>query len=350
MMKNHFRILSFAFVIITIFSCDTDDNPEPNPIQDDFPDLQLFLDRFAEEASFRGFDLNLSGLDAVYVDEINRNDAPYCGYGYIIHPQTGRRTVEISRAPNCNWAALSDIQRENLFFHEMGHAFLNLPHDNALKCDGRPLSLMTDEFNIFEIYRAGEEELRTYYLDELFDRVAASEQCIDFGQDFDQDPAFFKNELEDGFWNFSNDNGNYQVSRGVHEDSGVPYLGISSEGDGQNTGYIYKEILVPNIPEGASVTLRTKINAENLQGPGVAIALRIYETEIGNTGANLVETATLTTENDPIGGTLEDHVLELTLSNFTRRTIFMIPFAVMMPGTEGKAYFDDFEIVVEDAS
>lgn len=209
---------------------------------------------------------------------------------------------------------------------------------------------MTDEFNIFEIYKEGEEELRTYYIDELFDRLAANEQCIDFGQDFSQDPVFLTNDLSDPFWNFSNDNNNYQVSRGVHDESGIPYLGISSEGNGENTGYIFKQLEVPNIPEGASVILRTKVNAEDLQGPGVAIALRMYETEIGNTGATTVETSFLTTENNPVGGTLEDHVLEITLPSFTRKTIFMIPFAIMMPGTEGAAFFDDFEILVEPAS
>ncbi|TVP49720.1 MAG: hypothetical protein EA341_08920 [Mongoliibacter sp.] len=347
-MKYYFKLLLITTLFIGIISCESTDDPDPTPVHEEFPDLQMFVDRFVEEAQLRGLNLNLSGIDAIYVDEVRRNDQVYCGYGYINHPQTGRRTVEISRTSNCNWASLSDIQRENLFFHEMGHAILNLPHDNTLKCDGRPLSLMTDEFNIFEIYKEGEEELRTYYIDELFDRLAANEQCIDFGQDFSQDPVFLTNDLSDPFWNFSNDNNNYQVSRGVHDESGIPYLGISSEGNGENTGYIFKQLEVPNIPEGASVILRTKVNAEDLQGPGVAIALRMYETEIGNTGATTVETSFLTTENNPVGGTLEDHVLEITLPSFTRKTIFMIPFAVMMPGTEGAAFFDDFEILVEE--
>jgi hypothetical protein len=42
-----------------------------------------------------------------------------------------------------------------------------------------------------------------------------------------------------------------------------------------------------------------------------------------------------------------NELLELTLTNFTRKTIVMIPFAVMMPGTKGAANFDDFEVLVE---
>jgi hypothetical protein len=75
--------------------------------------------------------------------------------------------------------------------------------------------------------------------------------------------------------------------------------------------------------------------------------MRIYDTKIGTTGATTNESHLLTTEPNPINGKLENRVLELRLTNFTRKTIFIIPFAVMMPGTNGQAFFDDFEILVE---
>ena len=350
-MKYPSKFIFVFFLLLGIISCDPTDDPTPSPEQEDFPDLQIFLVRFEDEAKLRGFNFDLSGMDIAYVDEIRISENEvFCGYGYIRHPQTGKRTVLISKSAACDWPNKTDIQRENLFFHEMGHALLNLPHDNALKCDGKPLSLMTIEFDIYNVYKENEPELRKYYLDELFDRLAANEQCIDFEQNFQQDPVFLKNDLDDPLWRFSNDNGKYQVSRGVHENSGIPYLGISSEGTGENTGYIYKQLDVPNIPEGATVILRTKVNAENLQGPGVAIALRVYDTIIGSTGATNNESNLLTTEPNPVNGELKDHLLELRLPNFTRRTIFLIPFAVMMPGTTGEAFFDDFELLVEPAS
>jgi hypothetical protein len=350
-MKYSFRFIFVFFLLLGIISCETTEDPTPSPEQEDFPDLQIFLDRFEDEAKLRGFNIDLSGMDVAYVDEIriSQNEV-YCGIGYIRHPQTGKRTVLISKSASCDWANKTDLQRENLFFHEMGHAFLNLQHDNALKCNGKPLSMMTIEFDNFTIYKENEPELRKYYLDELFDRLAANEQCINFGQDFQQDPVFFKNDLDDPLWRFSNDNGKYQISRGKHENSGIPYLGIASDGNGENTGYIYKQLEMPNIPEGATVILRTKVNAENLQGPGVAIAMRVYDTIIGSTGATTNESNLLTTEPNPVNGELKDHILELRLPNFTRRTIIMIPFAVMMPGTTGEAFFDDFEILVEPAS
>lgn len=348
-MKYYFNILLVFFALLAIQACDPSEDNVPDKTQEEFPDLKIFLERFDEEAKLRGYNFDFSDLDLLYVDNLKMSDGiEYCGYGWIRHPETGKRTVNISKAANhCDWANKTDIERENLFFHEMGHAFLNLLHDDALKCDGKPLSLMTNKFNQFYIYKEGEPDLKAYYLDELFDRLAANEQCIDFGKDFGQDQVFFTNDIDDLMWRFSNDNGNYVVSRGIHENSGIAYLGISSEGRGENTGYVYKELEVPNIPEGATVKLRTKVNAENLQGPGVAIALRVYENQIGAKGAAIKESYFLSTEPNPINGKLENHILELSLPNFTRRTIFMIPFAVMMPGTVGEAFFDDFEIIVE---
>jgi hypothetical protein len=350
-MKYSSKFIFVFFLLLGIISCETTEDPTPSPEQEDFPDLQIFLDRFEDEAKLRGFNIDLSGMDVAYVDEIriSQNEV-YCGIGYIRHPQTGKRTVLISKSANCGWSSKSDLDRESFFFHEMGHAFLNLSHDETKMCNGRYLSMMTEVVNQISLYNKNEPELRKYYLDELFDRLAANEQCINFGQDFQQDQVFFKNDLDDPLWRFSNDNGKYQVSRGIHENSGIPYLGISSDGNGENTGYIYKQLEMPNIPEGAKVILRTKVNAENLQGPGVAIAMRVYNTIIGSTGATTNESNLLTTEPNPVNGELKDHILELRLPNFTRRTIIMIPFAVMMPGTTGEAFFDDFELLVEAAS
>jgi len=348
-MKSYFKLALILVVVLGFQACNQSEDNALDITKEEFPDLKIFLDKFEVEAKLRGYNFNFSNLDLVYVDKLTMPDgSEYCGLGIIKHPVSGKRTIQISKSPGlCDWAKKTDIERENLFFHEMGHAFLNLQHDNALMCNGKPLSMMTDEFNQFFIYKENEPELREYYLDELFDRLAANEQCINFEQNFAQNPVFFKNELSDPLWRFSNDNGRYQISRGIHPNSGTTFLGISSSGTGQNTGYIYKELEVPNIPEGATVIFRTKVNAENLQGPGVAIAMRVYDTKIGTTGATTNESHLLTTEPNPINGKLENRVLELRLTNFTRKTIFIIPFAVMIPGTNGQAFFDDFEILVE---
>lgn len=113
------------------------------------------------------------------------------------------------------------------------------------------------------------------------------------------------------------------------------------------TAYWFTQLEAPNIPEGSTVTLRTSISSSGLTGPGVAIGLRVYESEIGTTGANLKESIFISTEPNPVSGVLENQSMEISFSDFSRRTIIMIPFAIMMPGTQGEASFQNFEITVE---
>jgi hypothetical protein len=40
--------------------------------------------------------------------------------------------------------------------------------------------------------------------------------------------------------------------------------------------------------------------------------------------------------------------MEISFSNFTRKTVILIPFAIMMPGTKGEASFRNFEITVKE--
>ena len=70
------------------------------------------------------------------MDEVVVNNVTYCGYGYNSYGGTGLRRIEISRAVSCGWLTLSDIERENFIFHEIGHAFFNRGHDDMMLCDG----------------------------------------------------------------------------------------------------------------------------------------------------------------------------------------------------------------------
>ncbi len=338
------KILLLAVVSIFTFSCK--EKEDTVPTQSPYPDLSTFVDRFVAEAKARGLNLNTSAMEVAYVDEIKVPYGPIpCGYGWISHPDTGKRTVQISKSASCGWATLSDLKREQFFFHEMGHAFLNLEHDDTFLCDGKPTSLMNSQVNTAALtYYDGPSEDRTYYLNELFDRLAANEKCIEFGQDWATNPTFIKHQSGVGAWNFHDAKGNMSGSR-----SPADALVISSVTGktSTETGYWYSQFNSPNIPEGAKVTLRTKISSTGLTGPGVALGLRIYDTELQNTGATTEQSAVASTEASPISGVLNKVTLEVSIPDFTRKTIYLIPFAVMMPGTQGEVIFEDFEIVVE---
>ncbi|MBN7815406.1 hypothetical protein [Algoriphagus pacificus] len=343
MKPNYSSIILFLLLFCAFFSCKEDDFPDPNP--DPFPSLEIFKERFLAEAKARGLSLDLSGVDLIYVDgDIMQNGEAFCGFGYQNYPSTGRRTVLISKSSRCGWATQSDLQRERFFFHEIGHAFVNLSHDDSFLCDGKPTSLMHSQVATFDYYQ-NDPTLKEYYLDELFDKMASEQKCIAEIQNFEADPVFFKHLAEDDFWFFYNAKGSFSGNRSNTTNS----LNISSI-DGKpstETGYWYTQIDNPDIPEGAKVTLRTKVNSSGLKGPGVAIALRVYETELFSNGAQTTQSEFYSTENSPISGVLSDHILEVTIPNFTRKSEIFIPFAVMMPGTEGEVQFENFEILVE---
>lgn len=116
------------------FGCSEEDTtPE-------LPDLKIYLDRFEEEARLRGYDLDLSEVEAVYVDEIEINGYTSSNYGYSNYQGTGVRKIEIAKT--LWWKKSNDISRESLFFHEIGHAFLHRFHDECKLCDGTYMSVM----------------------------------------------------------------------------------------------------------------------------------------------------------------------------------------------------------------
>ena len=109
MLIRPFFLSSILFLMFV--SC----KEENNEVTATFPDLRIYLDRFEEEAQIRGYDFDLSQVEVWYADEVTLADGtPVCGIGANIQ---GRKTIEISRSEGCNWANRTDLERENLFFH-----------------------------------------------------------------------------------------------------------------------------------------------------------------------------------------------------------------------------------------
>lgn len=203
---------------------------------------------------------------------------------------------------------------------------------------------MHSQVHSFDYYD-GPSESKDYYLDELFDRLAANAKCLEYGQDWTVDPVFAKHKTGEGVWNFHDSKGSMAGSRfpaNALVVSSIPGK-TSSE-----TGYWFSQFVSPNIPQGAKITLRTKVSSAGLTGPGVAIGLRVYDTQIQNTGAVTQQSLFATTETSPVSGVLDKHAIQVSIPDFSRKSIYLIPFAVMMPGTQGQASFEDFEIVVEE--
>ena len=336
----------FFFLVILFVSCKEEEETTS------YPDLRIYLDRFEEEARARGYDFDLSGVNAEYVDGDTLPDGgSFCGVSISNYQNTGERWIFISRSESCNWAGKTDLERENLFFHEIGHAFLNRPHEETKLCDGSPVTLMASTGSAFRVYQEGETDKRDYYISELIDRMAALDQCIEPLQDWKSDPVLYDFSRGDDDWVFYSDQDKYAGERVAATDQSFgDKLTIQSVpgSSTDNTGYWFTQFDNPNIPECAKVTFKVRMNAEQLNGPGAAIAVRLYERNLEKEGARTEQFMFLTTEDNPISGPLTDHVEELTIPCFTRNTVNMIVFVVMMPGTEGEVTFDDIELLVEE--
>jgi len=101
------------------------------------PGLEAQYNYFIEEAHHRG---QLWGLDDLVMDfssDLSLNGVQVAGLGGPDDNDTPHVTI------NSNiWETLSDCQKDNLVFHELGHAVLNKGHRNGMYSSGRPRSWM----------------------------------------------------------------------------------------------------------------------------------------------------------------------------------------------------------------
>ena len=131
------------------------------------PELAIYVDRFFEEAEKRGLQLNKNNLQAVLMPEVIVDNLRLCGQG--LSPIFGDNIRRIEISQTC-WNFATEIEKEILVFHELGHVVLELFHKNAKLPNGRNRSMMFggDNCDVYASYTECQVDLRTYYLDELF--------------------------------------------------------------------------------------------------------------------------------------------------------------------------------------
>ncbi len=123
-------ILIFLACGLFFTSCETDD-----PIPED---LQFFLDRFEEEANKRdqSFSMDVENTRILLVEIINGGVLGQC----VRDPEAGNQIhVDRSYWENPN---TTDLEKEFVVFHELGHCILNRDHLNDPDSDGVCSSIM----------------------------------------------------------------------------------------------------------------------------------------------------------------------------------------------------------------
>ncbi len=130
---------------------------EPITYPDVTAELCPYFQQFEEEAAKRNIvaDLKLAGIKGKLVN-ISKGYVGLCS----THAEK-----EI-RIDNHFWERSSDLSRELIVFHELGHCFLDRRHNNQKTVDGTCASMMRNGLGgCVDFYT---EKTRTQLLDELF--------------------------------------------------------------------------------------------------------------------------------------------------------------------------------------
>lgn len=150
-----FTVVLFACLIVS--ACSKEDILETDA------ELIPYFQIFADEAALRGIEVDyvearIEGL----IQPISRNQV----LGQCFRNEERPKKVIVDRD---YWEGAEENERQFLIFHELGHCFLNLEHDDRLDFDTNTcLSIMhsTSDACPFEL----DDDNRERYLDELFSK------------------------------------------------------------------------------------------------------------------------------------------------------------------------------------
>ncbi|MEL6389759.1 MAG: sigma-70 family RNA polymerase sigma factor [Bacteroidota bacterium] len=123
------------------------------------PELATYFDTFKDEAELRGIEIEDFFFEISGVLTDLPNASGQCASG-----QTRREL----RVDQTYWNRVNDTKREFLIFHELGHCYLDLRHDDESDEHGRCLSIMTS--GLGSCRSNYNPTTRAAYLDELFSK------------------------------------------------------------------------------------------------------------------------------------------------------------------------------------
>ncbi len=151
------------FLIISMFSCGDDDF-----VLDLDPQLVPYFELFGEEAAKRGVIFNNDEAQIQgYIQNITGFSGDVLGY---CQPSRVRYPLESIFIDVDFWRNATDLQKEFVVFHELGHCFLKREHITPVEVDslGNCMSMMTAgdaPCNGLDSYSS---ERKSALLDELF--------------------------------------------------------------------------------------------------------------------------------------------------------------------------------------
>jgi hypothetical protein len=164
-MNNRWFYLIFLMIILS--SCKDTEGTEPIKYEVPSP-LQPMIERFIQEGSKRGKILTIKNLIIKLSDEPIETSPNQFSCGITNGEITEQKQNIVQIDTQCLAWRHSELSKEILIFHELGHAILLRHHDNSRLPNGDWKSIMTGaNWTIFDYYIFNSQK-REYYLDELF--------------------------------------------------------------------------------------------------------------------------------------------------------------------------------------
>ncbi len=149
-------VVSFAF-LLALSSCEVE--PVISYVEVD-TSLQDYYERFIDEAAVRGLDIE----DATY--QVNARIGEISEPNVIGQCSWNQTHVHNILVDEDYWRTASDLQREFLMFHELGHCVLGLDHNDSADARGNCSSIMSSGTGNCRVLYTNTN--RKILLDELF--------------------------------------------------------------------------------------------------------------------------------------------------------------------------------------
>jgi hypothetical protein len=281
-------------------------------------DLWVYADRFFNEAEKRNIHLDKSTVIIKFVDKAEI--APFAGYGDHNPP-----VVRIARE---YWFNYTEVQKEILMFHELGHAVLGRLHANDMLADCVHYKSMMLSGNQFVVYDQETDEKRDYYIDELFDPSTASPAWLHVEKS-DRTPVF---ENVTTGWQFFAVDGS--TNTGTREDDNSFHIhGTGIAGDS------YWQLSLPSdgLAIGSALVATFTVKTSGVAGGGASVTIHpdLSKNQSFWTSTGLYYS---------LDGTHEWQTLKLTLNCYPNDKPPMYLYLSLVGTASGDVWFKDVSV------
>lgn len=158
--KNTQTISIWLLLVFLVMSCQ-EVTTSDLIVQETDPEIQVYFDKFEEEAAKRNVKVDLQDLRVYGIfEDLESSKGGTCTYG-----ENTPREVSINKN---YWIYANPVQKAYLVYHELGHCALGLSHDDRKDEKGVCLSIMASGTTTCRL--AHTREAMEAYLDELFSK------------------------------------------------------------------------------------------------------------------------------------------------------------------------------------